>query len=69
MVDAGWCFDPSPDEEDGVTCFYCDVSLDGWEPKDDPMYEDLSVSDVSDADRPQGGTPPSLPGLLLLRPA
>ena len=47
MVDAGWCFDPSQasgsemDDEggDGVTCFYCALSLDGWEPKDDPLQE------------------------------
>lgn len=36
MVEAGWCFDPSPEYEDGVACFYCMLSLDGWEPKDDP---------------------------------
>lgn len=39
MVDAGWIFDPSPETEDGVTCFYCNLSLDGWEPKDDPFEE------------------------------
>ncbi|GAB7354995.1 hypothetical protein MBLNU459_g5607t1 [Dothideomycetes sp. NU459] len=39
MVDAGWSFDPSPDAEDGVTCFYCSLSLDGWEPKDNPLEE------------------------------
>ncbi|KAK5175708.1 uncharacterized protein LTR77_000847 [Saxophila tyrrhenica] len=48
MVEAGWCYDPAPagaegvgeeEEADGVTCFYCDISLDGWEPKDDPMAE------------------------------
>lgn len=41
LVEAGWCWDPSPegDEPDGVTCFYCNLSLDGWEPKDDPFVE------------------------------
>lgn len=49
MVEAGWCFDPPPpaaadggeaeEEIDGVTCFYCTLSLDGWEPKDDPWAE------------------------------
>lgn len=39
MVDAGWCCDPSPEAEDGVTCFYCNLSLDGWEPKDNPLEE------------------------------
>ncbi|KAF2721271.1 hypothetical protein K431DRAFT_294526 [Polychaeton citri CBS 116435] len=39
LVVAGWVFDPSPDADDGVTCFYCGLSLDGWEPKDDPFQE------------------------------
>ncbi|KAF2170024.1 hypothetical protein M409DRAFT_51796 [Zasmidium cellare ATCC 36951] len=42
MVEAGWCWDPSTEEGDGVdgvTCFYCGLSLDGWEPKDDPFTE------------------------------
>ncbi|KAF2099497.1 hypothetical protein NA57DRAFT_55462 [Rhizodiscina lignyota] len=39
MVEAGWCYDPSPEYDDGVTCFYCNLSLDGWEPKDNPLDE------------------------------
>lgn len=41
MVEAGWAWDPNEESEDrdGVTCFYCDLSLDGWEPKDDPFVE------------------------------
>ena len=39
MINAGWCFSPLPDAEDCVTCFYCGISLDGWEPKDDPWHE------------------------------
>ncbi|EME46491.1 hypothetical protein DOTSEDRAFT_169130 [Dothistroma septosporum NZE10] len=41
MVEAGWCWDPAAEGEegDGVTCFYCNLSLDGWEPKDDPFQE------------------------------
>ncbi|TKA70325.1 hypothetical protein B0A55_09630 [Friedmanniomyces simplex] len=39
MVDAGWAFDPGAEMEDGVTCFYCGMSLDGWEPGDDPYEE------------------------------
>ncbi|KAI9658087.1 MAG: hypothetical protein M1821_002747 [Bathelium mastoideum] len=39
MVDAGWCYDPTPDADDAVTCFYCGLALDGWEPKDDPLEE------------------------------
>lgn len=41
MVEAGWAWDPNDesDDRDGVTCFYCNLSLDGWEPKDDPFVE------------------------------
>lgn len=39
MVEAGWAYDPSPQDEDGATCFYCNMSLDGWEPKDSPLEE------------------------------
>ncbi|KAL1306233.1 hypothetical protein AAFC00_004324 [Neodothiora populina] len=39
MVEAGWSFDPYDGAEDGTTCFYCNVSLDGWEPKDNPLEE------------------------------
>lgn len=38
MVAAGWCYAPLPEADDCVHCFYCGVSLDGWEPKDDPWY-------------------------------
>lgn len=36
MVRAGWCYDPLPEADDFVKCNYCGLSLDGWEPKDDP---------------------------------
>ncbi|GAM89959.1 hypothetical protein ANO11243_079990 [Dothideomycetidae sp. 11243] len=39
LAEAGWCMDPSMAGEDGTTCFYCNLSLDGWEPKDDPIEE------------------------------
>ncbi|QDS67909.1 hypothetical protein FKW77_008425 [Venturia effusa] len=39
MVAAGWCYDPSPEYNDGVTCSYCSLSLDGWEKNDDPFVE------------------------------
>ncbi|KAF2149232.1 hypothetical protein K461DRAFT_296714 [Myriangium duriaei CBS 260.36] len=39
LAEAGWCMDPSMAGEDGTTCFYCNLSLDGWEPKDDPTEE------------------------------
>ncbi|KAE9992468.1 hypothetical protein Vi05172_g9667 [Venturia inaequalis] len=39
MVTAGWCYDPSPECNDGVSCSYCSLSLDGWEKNDDPFVE------------------------------
>ena len=37
MVQAGWHFAPTPDSDDFVSCAYCKLSLDGWEPKDNPL--------------------------------
>jgi len=37
MAKAGFFYTPAPDEDDKVQCPYCLLSLDGWEPKDDPM--------------------------------
>ena len=37
MVQAGWHFAPTPESEDFVSCAYCKLSLDGWEPKDNPL--------------------------------
>lgn len=37
LVDAGWIYAPTPESDDWVTCAYCDLGLDGWEPSDDPM--------------------------------
>jgi len=39
LVEAGWHFAPSSECEDLVSCVYCRLSLDGWEPKDNPLYE------------------------------
>ncbi|KAF2227559.1 hypothetical protein BDZ85DRAFT_254506 [Elsinoe ampelina] len=39
LAEAGWSMDPSLRAEDGTTCFYCQISLDGWEAKDDPIEE------------------------------
>ncbi|RMZ88583.1 hypothetical protein DV736_g4188, partial [Chaetothyriales sp. CBS 134916] len=39
MVEAGWHFAPTDESEDWVTCAYCKLSLDGWEPKDNPFDE------------------------------
>ncbi|PGH07129.1 hypothetical protein GX51_01916 [Blastomyces parvus] len=39
MVEAGWYFCAHEESEDFVSCAYCNLSLDGWEPKDDPFDE------------------------------
>jgi Inhibitor of Apoptosis domain len=38
MALAGFYYTPTDDSEDMVNCPYCLIGLDGWEPKDDPMY-------------------------------
>lgn len=44
MVEAGWYFAPTAGSEDYVSCSYCKLSLDGWEPKDNPFEEHYSRS-------------------------
>ncbi|CAG7924421.1 unnamed protein product [Penicillium olsonii] len=39
MVEAGWYFCPTDESNDLASCVYCKLSLDGWEPKDDPFDE------------------------------
>lgn len=39
MVEGGWYFCPSEEGDDLATCAYCNLSLDGWEPKDVPYDE------------------------------
>ncbi|KAJ9209285.1 hypothetical protein DTO166G4_9126 [Paecilomyces variotii] len=39
MVEAGWYFCPQEESDDLASCAYCKLSLDGWEPKDDPYEE------------------------------
>ncbi|KAJ5658766.1 uncharacterized protein N7484_002415 [Penicillium longicatenatum] len=39
MVEAGWYFCPTEESNDLASCAYCKLSLDGWEPKDDPFEE------------------------------
>lgn len=39
MVEAGWHFAPTNECDDYTSCVYCKLSLDGWEPKDDPFEE------------------------------
>lgn len=38
MVEGGWYFCPTDDSDDQVCCAYCKLSLDGWEPKDKPLW-------------------------------
>ncbi len=37
MVDAGWYYCPTLESDDFVSCPYCSLCLDGWEPKDKPL--------------------------------
>ena len=37
MAANGWHFAPTADSEDFVSCAYCNLSMDGWEPKDCPL--------------------------------
>lgn len=37
MVEGGWYFCPNEESDDLASCPYCKLSLDGWEPKDDPL--------------------------------
>lgn len=36
LVEAGWKYTPSLDEDDMATCTYCDLALEGWESDDNP---------------------------------
>ncbi|KAF8902363.1 hypothetical protein CPB84DRAFT_1846308 [Gymnopilus junonius] len=39
MARAGFVFTPQHSGDDLATCFYCSLSLSGWEPEDDPLKE------------------------------
>ncbi|KAL4743261.1 hypothetical protein BDV11DRAFT_178639 [Aspergillus similis] len=39
MVEGGWYFCPNEESADLASCAYCKLSLDGWEPKDNPYDE------------------------------
>ncbi|KAL2869367.1 uncharacterized protein BJX67DRAFT_348231 [Aspergillus lucknowensis] len=39
MVEGGWYFCPNEESVDLVSCAYCKLSLDGWEPQDNPFDE------------------------------
>ena len=66
MVDAGWCYEPLPEADDCVACFYCGVRLDGWEPKDDPRSAWQPSSRDFRAHYLQSRTPTAGTGMSLL---
>jgi hypothetical protein len=37
LAEAGFYFDPSPDDPDNVTCFMCGKQLSEWDEDDDPF--------------------------------
>ncbi|KAL4876281.1 hypothetical protein BJY04DRAFT_231747 [Aspergillus karnatakaensis] len=39
MAEGGWFFCPNEESADLASCAYCNLSLDGWEPKDNPFDE------------------------------
>ncbi|KAI4167785.1 MAG: hypothetical protein LQ343_006917 [Gyalolechia ehrenbergii] len=39
MSEAGWYYCPTAESDDYVKCCYCNLGVDGWEPKDDPYNE------------------------------
>ncbi|KAL2820597.1 hypothetical protein BJX63DRAFT_279025 [Aspergillus granulosus] len=39
MVEGGWYFCPNEESADMASCAYCKLSLDSWEPKDNPFDE------------------------------
>lgn len=44
LAKAGFVYTPQESgvQDDTATCFYCDLSLSGWDPEDDPVYVYLS---------------------------
>lgn len=38
MAGAGWHYAPVKDSKDNASCAYCELTLDGWEMNDDPLY-------------------------------
>ncbi|KAJ1657176.1 hypothetical protein IWQ61_003379 [Dispira simplex] len=39
MAKAGYYYSPSADSPDAASCAYCGLSMDSWEPRDDPRKE------------------------------
>lgn len=46
MVEGGWYFCPTEESNDLASCVYCKLSLDGWEPKDDPLWVFIAPSQL-----------------------
>ncbi|XP_061643451.1 baculoviral IAP repeat-containing protein 5b isoform X1 [Phyllopteryx taeniolatus] len=44
MASAGFVHCPSENEPDVVSCFFCLIELEGWEPDDDPWHEHINRS-------------------------
>jgi len=59
MVEAGWHLAPTTECEDYTCCVYCSLSLDGWEPKDNPFDEHYRRSPGCPFFVFAGTTPPS----------
>lgn len=38
MAKAGFVYTPQAQGDDTATCFYCNLSLSGWDAEDDPTY-------------------------------
>ena len=38
MAAAGFVYTPQTEGDDTATCFYCDLTLSGWDEDDDPAY-------------------------------
>lgn len=49
MAEAGFVYTPQEYGDDTATCVYCDTSLSGWEPEDDPLYVACSLQTRADA--------------------
>ncbi|KIX03405.1 uncharacterized protein Z518_06957 [Rhinocladiella mackenziei CBS 650.93] len=59
MVEAGWHYAPTQESDDFVSCVHCKLSLDGWEPKDNPFDEHYRRSPNCPFFHFAGTTPPS----------
>ena len=43
MAKAGFVYTPQIPGDDTATCFYCNLSLSGWDADDDPTYAHSSI--------------------------